>query len=170
MVKLLIIMINLTIELLENSYIHNGKAKSSRDVMQELGNIFLLNLLYLAMLSWQPWASVRIGHRLQLCSENWYSPFPISRLQHRKPHATLFIIQPTSVCNSCPVLLLASHSEVTSLCTSTTALAFQHGSRTAAQQSSILLKSQRGPDQSRAGREPGSRIQALTAQAAGGSL
>ncbi|KAF1386676.1 hypothetical protein PFLUV_G00097340 [Perca fluviatilis] len=52
---------------------------------------------------------------------------------------------------------MTSDSEVTSLCTSTTALAFQHGSRTAAQQSSVLLKSQRGPDQSRAGCEPGSR-------------
>lgn len=82
-----------------------------------------------------------------------FSYFPAAA---QKPHATLFIIQPTSVCNSCPVLLLASHSEVTSLCSSTTALAFQHGSRTAAQWSSVLLKSQRGPDQSRAGREPGS--------------
>lgn len=71
------------------------------------------------------------------------------------PRATLFIIQPTSVCNSCPALLLASHAEVTSLCSSTAALAFQHGSRTAAQWSSVLLKSQRGPDQSRAGRQPG---------------
>lgn len=83
--------------------------------------------------------------------------FPYFPAAAQKLDATLFIIQPISVCNSYPVLLLASHSEVTSLCTSTTALAFQHGSRTAARQSSILLKSQRGPDQSWAGREPGSR-------------
>lgn len=118
--------------------------------------INLFNLVYLAVLPWQPRPSVTTGHHSQLRCEHWCSPFPVSQLHHRKPHATLFIIQPTSVCNSYPVLLLASHGEVTSLCTSTTALAFQHGSRTAAQQNSALLKSQRGPDQSRAGREPGS--------------
>lgn len=94
--------------------------------------LFLLKLFYLAKLSWQPWASVQIGHHCAVSTGVHLSCFSAAA---EKPRTTLFIIQPTLMCNSCPVLLLTSHSEVTSLCTSTTALVFQHGSRTAAQQS-----------------------------------
>lgn len=65
--------------------------------MQKLENIFLLNVpIFLAMLSWQPWASVRI--RAPFTTELWalVFTFPYFPAAAHKQHAT-FIYNPTNL-------------------------------------------------------------------------
>ena len=99
---------------------------------------------------WCSW--LRMSQCMSMGIHLWPSPYLSEETR------LCFIYIAAIMCNPCPVPFPTSHSKVTLLlCTSTIARAFQHGFRTAALQNSILLKSQRGPHQSRAGWEPGPR-------------